>query len=187
LRKQEKRLNNKVNREIESKMVRIVNIKEWIDSDDYDDYDDIQDVMTTDRAIDLAENLETDLIEIATSKDTSICKLMAVDKFIYQEKKKAKLAKASRPKAEQKEIKLSVDIAENDFNTKERHAREFLTKGNYVKVSLQLKGRRQGSQVIRDNATALVLKFVDNLSDVGKTSSMPTWQGNKVFVQINPK
>lgn len=182
MRRQEKKLDNRVNEQIDAQLVRIVNIEAWVQ-------DNIPEVMPLKSAIALAEDMETDLIEIALNQkeSTSICKLMDVDKFIYQEKKKAKQAKASRPKSEQKEIKLSVDIAENDFNTKERHAREFLTKGNYVKVSLQLRGRRQGSQVIRDNATALILKFIDNLSDVGKTSAMPAWQGNRVFVQVNPK
>jgi translation initiation factor IF-3 len=145
-------------------------------------------VISLREALDLADENDTDLIEIAADRNgVSICKLIDLDKYLYQEKKKAKALKASQKKSEQKEIKLGVDIAENDFSTKERHAREFLTKDDNVKVTLQLRGRRRDSQVIKDQAMALVLRFSESLSDVGKTSSMPVWQGPRLILQINPK
>lgn len=172
-----------VNEHVSQPAVRIVNRDEAGVEDCYPD------VVSKNDALSIADSLETDLVEIGVnSKDrVSICKLIDYDKFLYQEKKKAKEVKASQKKADQKEIKLGVDIAENDFSTKERHAREFLTRGDRVKVSLQLRGRRKDSQVIKDNAMALVLKFVDKLSDVGKTNEMPIWQGPRLFVQVNPK
>lgn len=170
---------NRVNEEITSAWVRIVNFDENL----------AHTVSSREDALETAEMNELDLIEIAVDKDKdiSICKMMELDKFLYQEKKKAKALKASQNKSEQKEIKLGVDIAENDFNVKVSHARKFLEKGDRVKVTLQLRGRRLGSQVIKDNAKILVLKFVDTLSDVGKTNSLPEWQGNRLFIQINPK
>lgn len=172
-----------VNEQVSQLAVRIVNRDEAVVEEYYPD------VVSKNDALSIADSLETDLVEIGVnSKDNvSICKLIDYDKFLYQEKKKAKEVKASQKKADQKEIKLGVDIAENDFSTKERHAREFLTRGDRVKVTLQLRGRRRDSQVIKDNAMALVLKFVDKLSDVGKTNEMPVWQGPRLFVQVNPK
>lgn len=172
-----------INEHVSQLAVRIVNLDEAGVEEYYPD------VVSKNDALNIADSLETDLVEIGVnSKDNvSICKLIDYDKFLYQEKKKAKEVKASQKKSDQKEIKLGVDIAENDFSTKERHAREFLTRGDRVKVTLQLRGRRRDSQVIKDNAMTLVLKFVDKLSDVGKANEMPVWQGPRLFVQVNPK
>jgi len=186
-------MNNKqynINERISQNSVRIVNKEEFLEEiGPGNGMLAHADVFDKREALKLADALETDLVEIGVNQkdNISICKLIDFDKFLYQEKKKAKAAQATQKKADQKEIKLSVDIADNDFSTKERHAREFLTKGDRVKVSLQLRGRRKDSQIIKDQAVALVLKFVDNLSDVGKATNMPVWQGPRVFVQVNPK
>lgn len=187
-RKEEKIYN--INEHVSQPSVRIVNKDEFLAEQAPDGglvFD--MDILSKKEALKLADSFDTDLIEIGVNEkeQTSICKLIAYDKFLYQEKKKAKAAKASQKKSDQKEIKLSVDIADNDFATKERHAREFLTKGDRVKVSLQLRGRRKDSQYVRDSAIALILKFVDDLSDVGKAGGMPVWQGPKAIIQINPK
>lgn len=183
--KNNKKISVRVNDEITSREVRVV----YINQEGLELEGEISGkILPLEEALEYADKWDTDLIEIATDKNgVSICKLMDLDKYLYQEKKKAKAAKASQKKGDQKEIKLGVDIADNDFATKEHHAREFLLKGDNVKVTLQLRGRRKDSQVIKDQAMALVLRFSDSLSDVGKTSSMPVWQGPRLILQINPR
>lgn len=175
-------LENKVNSQITSNKIRIVNLSEWTD-------DSNDKVITNKDAKSLAREFETDLIEIAynANEGSSICKLIDVDKFQYQLKKKQKEQKAAQKKVEMKEIKLGVDIAENDINTKHNQAVKFFAKGDIVKVSCQLKGRQKFMQTSKDNAQILLLKFAESLEDVAKVSQLPTWQGIRLIMILSPK
>lgn len=188
-RKEERQYN--INEAISQPTVRIVNKEDFLE-EFFPDCGSLlmwMDLFSKKEALKLANSFDVDLVEIGVNEKEkeSICKLIPFDKFLYQEKKKAKAARAAQKKSDQKEIKLSVDIADNDFSTKERHAREFLTKGDRVKVSLQLRGRRKDSQHVRDTAIALILRFIDDLSDIGKATGMPVWQGPRAIVQVIPK
>lgn len=175
------RIPNLINRQIQSEKVRIVN------KEDYEEW--IDEVITLDEALALGRDLEVDLIEIAVNQKegTSICKLMALDKFAYQEKKKAKEAKKNQKTSEIKEIRFSADIGENDYQTKLRHAREFLQDGDGVKSFVQFRGRQNFMPQVKETGKILLLRFADDLSDVGKVIEMPNLVGNKMFIRIAPK
>lgn len=175
-------LKNQMNSQIDSGFVRIVN------ASDYADWD-IPAQITRELALKLKDELETDLIEISINSqtNTSICKLIDKDKFIYQEKKREKERKANQKTAELKEIKLGIDIAENDFNTKLKQAIKFLEHGDNVKVSLQIKGRYKFAEFGKTRSEEVILSFADKLSEYGKIVSMPKWTNNRIMIQINSK
>lgn len=172
-------IKNRLNRQITSPMVRIIN------KDDYPEI--ISDKITTSSALNIAEKYEVDLIEIAVNEkeNSSICKLMEKSKFLYQEKKKEKERKQNQKNAELKEIKLGVNIAQNDINTKLKNAHKFLEHGDNVKVTLQLRGRNAHMQVSKDKAMQTVLEFAESLGDVAKVANLPVWANNKLTMQLN--
>lgn len=185
MKENKKYISNRMNGQITSANVRIINLSE---------YDDVLDKETTQnnfvnrrRALELRDILQTDLIELSVNEKegSSICKLMDKDKFLYQEKKKEKERKANQKTAELKEIKLGLDIAENDFNTKLKQAQKFLERGDNVKVNLQLRGRSKYMEYGKDHALQNVLRFADSLTEFGKIVNMPKWLNDRVFCQVN--
>lgn len=133
-------------------------------------------------ALKIAADMEMDLIEINNSVYPPIMRIAPYDKFLYQEKKNAK-ARQQQIKP-LKEIQLSVNIASNDLNTKANKAKEFISDGNKVKVTLTMKGR----EVLRreDNKKS-IFEFIALLEDVAVPESMPKDEGNKTTVILKAK
>ena len=77
----------------------------------------------------LAEELQLDLVEISAKADPPVCKIMDYQKFLYQQKKKAKEMKANAAKVVIKEIRFGPNTDEHDFQFKLKHAQEFLSEG----------------------------------------------------------
>lgn len=112
-----------------------------------------------------AEVLSLDLVEINATSNPSVCKIMDYSKFIYEKKKKEKINKQQSKASKLKEITIRSKIDKHDFDTKLKHARQFLTEGNKVKISLKLRGR----ELQYANERLDVLKgFVENLADCSK-------------------
>ena len=139
-------------------------------------------IMPFGKALELAESMEMDLIEINSNVNPPIMRIAPYDKFIYQQKKKAK---ANKQQPQQlKEIQLRVNIAENDIKTKARKAMEFISDGDKVKVTLTMKGRELAR---RDENKKAIYEFITMLEDVAQAESMPKDDGNRTIVILKPK
>ena len=139
-------------------------------------------VMPFHDALRLAESMDMDLIEINGSVPTPIMRIANYDKFIYQQKKKAK-AQKQQPR-QLKEIQLRVNIAENDLKTKARKAEEFLKNGDKVKVTLTMKGRELSR---REENKKAIFEFITLLENVAQPEAMPKDEGTKTIVILKPK
>ena len=80
----------------------------------------------------MAEALELDLVEISPNADPPVCKIIDYQKFIYQQKKKAKEMKANASKIVIKEIRFGPNTDEHDYQFKLKHAQSFLEEGSKV-------------------------------------------------------
>ena len=145
--------------------------------------DDIESkVMLFNEALKLAESMNMDLIEINSNLPTPIMRIANYDKFIYQQKKKAKAQKQQSHQL--KEIQLRVNIAENDLKTKARKAEEFLQDGDKVKVTLTMKGRELAR---REENKKAIFEFISMLDEVSLPEAMPKDEGTKTIVILKPK
>ena len=100
-----------------------------------------QGVFPTSEALKLADSLGLDLVEISAKADPPVCKILDYQKYLYQQKKKAKEMKANAAKIVIKEIRFGPNTDEHDFQFKLKHAQEFLQEGSKVKASVFFKGR----------------------------------------------
>ena len=91
-------------------------------------------------ALDLAANLNLDLVVVAPNAKPPVCRIMDYGKFRFEQQKKEKSAQNQKV-ISMKEVRLSPTIDEHDFNTKLRNAIKFLEKGDKVKASIRFKGR----------------------------------------------
>ena len=141
-------------------------------------------VMPTRQALDMAHQQGVDLVEISPNANPPVCRLIDYSKFLYQQKKRQKEMKAKQVKVEVKEIRFGPQTDEHDYQFKLKHAREFLEEGNKVRAYVFFRGR---SILFKEQGEVLLLRFANELEEVGKVESMPSLEGKKMFLYLAPK
>lgn len=132
----------------------------------------------------MANEQDLDLVEISPTANPPVCKIIDYKKFIYDRKKKQKEIKAKAQKVVVKEIRLGPHTDDHDFNFKLRHAEKFLNEGAKVKVDVFFKGR---TIVYKDDGKIMLLRFAQELEEIGKVEKMPQLEGKRMIMIIAPK
>ena len=135
------------------------------------------------KALRLADELELDLVEISAKADPPVCKILDYQKYLYQQKKKAKEMKSNSAKIVVKEIRFGPNTDEHDFQFKLKHAQEFLQEGSKVKASIFFRGR---SIMFADQGEKQLLRFAVELEEYGRAESMPSLEGKRMTMMIAP-
>jgi len=135
-------------------------------------------------ALKIAEELELDLVEISPNADPPVCKVTDYQKFLYQHKKKQKEIKAKTTKVVVKEIRFGPHTDEHDYNFKLKHAQKFLQEGAKVKAYVFFKGR---TIVYKEDGEILLLKFAQDLEEIGKVEQLPRLEGKRMIIILSPK
>jgi translation initiation factor IF-3 len=135
-------------------------------------------------AIRMAQELELDLVEISPNADPPVCRIVDYQKFLYQQKKKQKEIKAKAVKIVVKEIRFGPNTDEHDYNFKLKHAENFLKEGSKVKAFVFFKGR---SILFKEQGEILLLRFAQDLEDLGKVEQLPRLEGKRMIMFISPK
>ncbi len=135
-------------------------------------------------ALQLSQDQELDLVEISPTANPPVCKIIDYKKFLYEQKKKQKETKAKAAKVIVKEIRLSPNTDEHDFNFKLKHTIKFLEEGAKVKVDVFFKGR---SILYKEKGEIILLKFADAIIDYGKIEQLPRLEGKRMIMIISPK
>ena len=141
-------------------------------------------VMPIRDALRLADEMELDLIEISPKADPPVCRIADYQKFLYQQKKKAKELKANQVKVTVKEIRFGPQTDDHDYNFKLKHAMNFLKEGSKVKAYVFFRGR---SIVFKEQGEILLLRFATDLEEVAKVEMMPKLDGKKMNMMLAPK
>jgi translation initiation factor IF-3 len=141
-------------------------------------------VYSLQEALKIAEDLELDLVEISPTADPPVCKVIDYQKFLYQHKKKQKEIKAKTTKVIVKEIRFGPHTDEHDYNFKLKHAQKFLQEGAKVKAYVFFKGR---TIVYKEDGEILLLKFAQDLEEMGKVEQLPRLEGKRMIIILSPK
>ena len=169
----EKENPNRINNEITAPMVRIVgdNVEPNL-------------VVPIRQAIAMADEMELDLIEISPNPEPPVCRIADYQKFLYQQKRKAKEIKAKQVKIVVKEIRFGPQTDDHDYNFKLKHAENFIKEGAKVKASVFFRGR---SIVFKEQGEILLLRFATDLEEIAKVEAMPKLDGKKMNMILAPK
>ena len=135
------------------------------------------------KALQLADEMELDLVEISAKADPPVCKILDYQKYLYQQRKKAKEMKANAAKVVIKEIRFGPNTDEHDFQFKLKHAQEFLQEGSKVKASIFFRGR---SIMFADQGEKQLLRFAVELEPYGRAENMPTLEGKRMTMMLAP-
>jgi translation initiation factor IF-3 len=140
--------------------------------------------MSVQRALDIANQQELDLVEVAPTANPPVCRIIEFSKFKYDIEKKEREAKKHQKQGRLKEIRLKPNIDEHDFETKVKQAVSFLKKKDKVKVNLFFRGRQMEHL---DIGRKVVDKFIVDTQDEGQVEKMPSLEGRIMSFVIAPK
>ncbi len=136
-------------------------------------------------ALQMAGDLDVDLVEIAAQAEPPVCRLMDYGKLKYQEQKKAAEAKSKQKIVEIKEVKFRPGTDEGDYQIKMRNLRRFISEdGDKGKVTLRYRGREITHQ---DIGMRLLERIRDDLADVSVVENMPKLEGRQMIMVLAPK
>jgi translation initiation factor IF-3 len=135
-------------------------------------------------AMEMADEYELDLVEISPTADPPVCKIIDYQKFLYQQKKKQKELKARATKIVVKELRFGPNTDDHDYNFKLKHAQKFLEDGAKVKAFVFFKGR---SIIYSEKGEILLLRFAQDLEELGKVEQLPKLEGKRMTMLISPK
>ncbi len=124
------------------------------------------------------------MVEISPKADPPVCKILDFQKFLYQQKKKQKEMKQKTIQVTVKEIRFGPNTDDHDYNFKLRHAEKFLNEGSKVKAYVFFKGR---SILFKEKGEILLLRFAQDLEEIGKVEQMPKLEGKRMTMFLTPK
>lgn len=142
-----------------------------------------QGVYPIEKARRIAADLELDLIEISPTANPPVCRVLDYQKFLYQQKKRQKEQKAKAAKVVVKEIRFGPQTDDHDYNFKLKHAQGFLREGSKVKAYVFFRGR---SILFKEQGEVLLLRFANDLEDLGKVEMMPVLEGKRMTIMLAP-
>lgn len=143
-----------------------------------------QRIVPVKEALEMAYKMGLDLVEISPNANPPVCKIIDYKKFLYESRKKQKEIRSKSARVVVKEIRLGPQTDDHDFNFKLKHAEKFLKDGAKVKVEVFFRGR---TIVYKDQGEIMLLKFAQELAEVGKVERMPKLEGKRMIMIIAPK
>ncbi|MFJ1261586.1 MULTISPECIES: translation initiation factor IF-3 [Capnocytophaga] len=140
-------------------------------------------IYPTRKALEIADELELDLVEISPNATPPVCKVIDYKKFLYEQKKREKEIKAKATKVVIKEIRFGPQTDEHDYEFKKKHGEKFLKEGAKVKAYVFFKGR---SIIYKDQGEILLLRLATDLEEFGKVEQMPKLEGKRMTMFLAP-
>lgn len=141
-------------------------------------------VLTLREALMMAEESGLDLVEVAPGVDPPVCKILDYGKFRYDQTKREKESRKAQVQVKIKEVKLKPNIDEHDLQTKIRQARDFIEKGNKVKLTCTFRGREM---IYTVNGLKLLKRFEEELGEVAHVEAEAKLMGRIMSSVLAPK
>ena len=140
-------------------------------------------IMSAREALQLAAERNLDLVKIAPTANPPVCQIMDYGKYRFEQQKKEKEARKNQRVVDIKEIRLSLNIDTNDFNTKVNHAKRFLKEGNKVKASIRFRGREMAHT---DLGQEVMKRFAQVMSEFAVIEKQPKLEGRSMQMFLAP-
>ena len=136
------------------------------------------------KALDLGTEKGLDVVMVAPNGNPPVCKIMNYGKYKFEQAKKEKEAKKKQKTFELKELRVTPNIEEHDFNFKSKNARKFLEDGNKVKITVRFRGRELNYVKIGED---ILNKFIEELSEIANVEKKPLLEGKNMFIILAKK
>jgi translation initiation factor IF-3 len=166
----------RINKQIRVREVRVI-----------DDEGNQRGVMPTPKALELAQEVGADLVEVAPQANPPVCKILDYGKYKFEQEKRRKESKKKQKQIKLKEIRMQPKIERHDLEFKTKHVKEFLDEGNKVKVTVRFRGREMAHTEIGRDVLMSILKELDNLEAGYNVDRKPQMEGRFMSMILSPK
>ncbi|MBX2998029.1 MAG: translation initiation factor IF-3 [Caldilineaceae bacterium] len=163
----------RVNREIRAREVRVIDAE-----------GEQLGIMTVRDALEIAQERELDLVEVAPGAQPPVCRLMDYGKYLYEKQKRERESRKAQKQIEIKEVRLRPKTGEHDIQVVLTKSRKFLQDGAKVRVRIRFRGREI---VHRDVALELMQRVAKDLSAVSVIESEPGFEGRSMVMLLSPE
>jgi translation initiation factor IF-3 len=143
-----------------------------------------QGIMPISAALEAAEEVGLDLVEISPNSDPPVCKILDYGKFKFQEQKKKNEARKRQKTVEIKEIKLRPNIDTHDYDVKAKAMHRFFEEGDKVKVTLRFRGREMAHPEL---GMKLLQQVKTDFEEVAKVEYEPRMEGRQMIMILAPR
>ena len=141
-------------------------------------------VMPIRQALEMAEEMQLDLVKIAPQARPPVCKIMDYGKYRFEQSKKEREFRKNQKVITVKEVRLSATIEDHDIDVKLKNAIKFLKEGNKVKATIRFRGRQiTHSEIGRQVMTELA----ERIKEYGTVDKAPMIEGRNMSMFITPK
>ena len=164
----------RINEQIKSDTVRLI-------SNDGDQLG----VVSLQDALNKADNVGLDLVEISPNTNPPVCKILDYGKYIYEKQKLEKKNKKKQHVIHVKEIRLRPNTNDHDLLTKLKKGQKFLEKGDKLKVTLMFRGREFYNR--KEVGKEILDRIVEILKDISVVDKPADWQGQRISIILSPK
>lgn len=162
-----------INEQIRAKEVQLI-----------DDEGEKRGTVSLNEALDIAFEKKLDLVLVAPNAEPPVCKIMNYGKYKFEQAKKEKEARKKQKTFEVKEIRITPNIEQHDFEFKAKNTRKFIEDGNKVKITVRFRGRelnyvKLGEEVLN--------RFIESLADIATPEKKPVLEGKNMFIILAKK
>ena len=143
-----------------------------------------QGIMSIQKALEIAQEIGLDLVEVAPQAAPPVVKILDYGKFRFENEKKIRDSKKKQKLVKLKEIRMQPKIDDHDLDFKSKHIKEFLTGGNKVKVTIRFRGRELahtelGLDVLKDVLARIEGEYI--------MDKQPAMEGRFMSMILSPK
>ena len=135
------------------------------------------------KALQAAETVGLDLVEISPNAKPPVCKIMDFGKYKYEQQKRESEAKKKQKITDVKEVKFRPNTDQHDYDVKLRNVIRFLENGDKVKVTLRFRGREMAHQNL---GRELLQRVAEDVKELGKVENMPKVEGRQMIMMVAP-
>ena len=135
-------------------------------------------------ALDMADEQKMDLVLVSPNTEIPVCKIMNYGKYKFEQAKREKEAKKKQKTFELKEIRITPNIEQHDFEFKVKNAKKFIEDGNKVKITFRFRGRELNYVKLGEET---LTNFIEALSDVSVPEKKPVLEGKNMFIILAKK
>ena len=140
-------------------------------------------IVSITEALQKAEQLDIDLVEIAPQAEPPVCRLMDYGKFKYAESKRQHEAKMKQKQVHIKEVKFRPGTDEGDYKIKLRNITRFIEDGDKAKITLRFRGREITHQEL---GMALLKRVEEDTKEVAQVEQFPKMEGRQMVMVLAP-
>jgi len=141
-------------------------------------------VMYTREAMEQANDVGLNLVEVSPNADPPVAKFLDVGKYRYEAQKKANAARKTQKTQDIKEVKMRPNIDTHDYDVKMRNVNKFIENGDKVKITLRFRGREMAHQNL---GMDLLRRVQTDVEEIAKVEAYPRLEGRQMLMVLAPK